>query len=111
MSTELEQIEEAIDSIKNNIAFRDKLRKLRGNTDFHDIIDKGYFTDEAARLVAAKCNPNMQSTEMQSHLDRMIMGVGALQQYFYKIELAGNAASDKLSQYEDTRTEIMREIA
>ena len=106
---QLEAVSLTIDQAKGYISKKNALYRLLDNKDFIDIKKQGKNRDEAARLVSAKCDVNMQSDENQRFLDRMIDGVGALRQYLQHIERQGNGAEGAIKEHENTREEIIAE--
>ncbi len=99
----IEQAQQAIDEMK-------ALNNLRKNKDWMNLIEKGYLEQEAARLVAAKADPNLQDDGNQKQLDRMIHAVGYLRQYLNKIYQFGHTAERTIESHRDTRNEIQEEM-
>ena len=106
---ELQQINLTIEEAQKHIEKMEALDRLRSNKDFTLIIEQGYFVDQAAELVAAKCAPEMSSDEQQKAVDRLILGVGGFQQYLNKLYHLGNQSKRAMSDYYATRDEIMAE--
>jgi len=106
--SQLHNVEIEIDVAKELIAVRDSYVKLSDNKFFKEVILEGYFKKEAARLVMAKSNPNLDEA-MQKNLDNKILGVGGLVQYFNEILRVGDMAQEALGQQEQTREEILAE--
>lgn len=105
---ELEQVEIQIETAKKIISTRDDYVKLSKNRLFKNIIEKGYFQEEAARLVMAKANMGLNDHQ-QARIDNMISGVGSLANYFEMIMRRGNEMEQALSEHEQTREEILAE--
>ena len=76
MSTELEQVEIQIDAAQRMRELRDNCVKLMDSKYFKEVIDEGYFKEEAARLVMAKSS-NLNADQMKL-IDNMQYGIGAL---------------------------------
>ena len=106
----IEQVEVSIETVKEVIAMRDSLIKLSKNREFKKIIETGYFTNEAARVVMGKASPEMQTPERQAAMDKQITAIGGLQQYFGMIMAMGNQAERDLEGHEATREAIQAEI-
>jgi hypothetical protein len=106
---QLRQVQLTIEQAKASIERMKKLQRLFQNEDFQDIINEGYFVEEAARLVGARADANIQGKEQQRHINLLIDGVGALRHYFSNIERWGHMAEDALKNHEETREEILRE--
>ena len=96
-NSQVEQIEISIDQAKSYVARRDSMHKLIKNPDFDAIVTRGYFDVEAARLVMAKAEPNMQTPEAQDALDKQIIGVGYARLYFRSILQLGDVAARDLA--------------
>ena len=104
---QLEEVEIQIEVANKIRAMRDSFVKLQRNKLFKDIIETGYFKEEAARLVMAKSAP---LTEPQQRvIDGMIIGVGALANYFEMIMRRGAEMDTALGEHEQTREEILAE--
>ena len=67
-----------------------------------------YFKEEAARLVMAKSNTNLDEAQQRS-IDNMIAGIGSLSNYFDMIIRRGNEMEVSLKEFEQTREEILAE--
>ena len=104
---QLEQIEVNIKDAKHMVKLANALVKLEKNENFKILIGEGYFIEEAARLVAAKSNIQMQSPEQQKFLDSGIMGLGSLQQFFVKIRAMGEHAENSIIADEETQAELL----
>jgi len=104
---QLAQIKVNISDAKHMVKLAAALEKLKKNENFRLLIEQGYFIEEAARLVAAKSNIAMQSTEQQRFLDSGIMGLGSLQQFFIKIDQMGDRAKDSIEADENTEAELL----
>ena len=77
--TYLEQVEIQIDMANKLRKLRDNCVKLTANEAWKDVIDTGYFKEEAARLVMAKSS-NLNAEQMEL-IDRMQYGIVALSNY------------------------------
>jgi hypothetical protein len=97
---QIEELEVTMEQVKEVIAVRDSLRRLAKNKDFKKIIDIGYFTNEASRVVLAKANPHMQTVERQTVLDNQIIAIGGLRQYFSMLTALGNQAERDLEAHQ-----------
>ena len=71
--TDLEEVEIQIETANKIRSMRDNCLKLMKNRHFKDIIEEGYFKEEAARLVMAKSAP--LTDDHQRYIDGMIIGV------------------------------------
>lgn len=110
MTTELHQIEVTIEQAKDTLEAMRALERLRKNKDFIKLIEEGYLKDEACRLVLARAEPALQTTENQSQLNKMIDGVGYFRQYLNKIYQMGHHAEASIEDHENTRAELLREV-
>ena len=106
---QINQIEVNIESAKEAIACRDSLVKLTKNREFKKIIEDGYFKDEASRIVLVKADPALQSAENQEQLDKQIIAIGELRQYFRMIFAVGAEAERSMTADEQTREELLAE--
>ena len=105
--TDLEQVEIQIDVAQKLRSLRDNCVKLKNNEFFKDVIEEGYFKEEAARLVMTKSS-NL-SPEQMAIIDRMIFGVGALHNYLEGVMRRGAEMDLAIGAHEQTREEILAE--
>ena len=105
--TDLEQVEIQIDMAHKLRKMRDNCVKLTASETWKDIIDTGYFKEEAARLVMAKSS-NLTPEQMQL-IDNMQYGIGALANYIESVMRRGAEMDQALSEHEETREEILAE--
>ncbi len=106
---DLQEIEVSLETAKKSVDTFKAFERLRLNKDFQLIIEKGYFEDEAIRLVAAKSSP--LSVEDQVEVDKDIIGVGRLRQYFIAITQHGRAQENAIKSFEDEQAAILAEEA
>jgi hypothetical protein len=107
--TQVEELEISMEQAKLIISKADNLINLTKNPDFINIITKGYFVNEASRLVLAKATPAMATESLQKDVDNAIIAIGYLQQYFNSIIGMGNMARKSLYESEQTREELLHE--
>jgi len=105
--TDLEQVEIQIDMANKLRKLRDNCVKLTASEPWKDVIDTGYFKEEAARLVMAKSS-NLSSEQMEL-IDRMQYGVGALANFIESVMRRGAEMDQALNEHEETREEILAE--
>ena len=104
-----EEIEISIKQAKEVVDLRDALRRLHNNKDFKKVIKEGYFIDDASRLVLLKADPEMESPENQAIIERQIVAIGQLSQYFGKVEALGNMAERGIEDHATALEEIAAE--
>jgi len=107
--TDLEEVEIQINMAREMIKLRDAYLKLQANKLFKDVIEEGFFKEEAARLVMAKSSD--LAPEYMAKVDSMIMGVGGLSNYFSMVVRRGNEMEQALEDHETTREDILAEEA
>tara|TARA_R110000787_G_scaffold185888_2_gene297479 strand:- start:1366 stop:1704 length:339 start_codon:yes stop_codon:yes gene_type:complete len=105
--TELEELTIQIELADKMRSLRDSCAKLMKNKHFKDVIEIGYFKDEAARLVMAKSSP-LDDTQ-QKTIDGMIIGVGSLANYLNMVMRRGADMDIAVGEHEQTREEILAE--
>jgi hypothetical protein len=105
--TDLEQVEIQIDMANKLRALRDNCVKLTASETWKDVIDTGYFKEEAARLVMAKSS-NLTPEQMQL-IDNMMLGIGALANYIESVMRRGAEMDQAIGEHEETRDEILAE--
>ena len=105
--TDLEQVEIQIEMANKLRKLRDNCVKLTANKAWKDVIDEGYFKEEAARLVMAKSS-NLNAEQMEL-IDRMQYGIVALANYIESVMRRGAEMDQALDEHEETREEILAE--
>ena len=105
--TDLEQVEIQIDMAQKLRKLRDNCVKLTASETWKDVIDTGYFKEEAARLVMAKSS-NLTPEQMKL-IDNMIFGIGAVANYIESVMRRGAEMDQAIGEHEETREEILAE--
>jgi len=103
----MEAVELSIAQAKLSIENREALQRLTGNIDFEKTILEGYFKEEASRLVLLKADPSMDA--YQDQIDKQIIAIGQLRQYFRTIMALGSQAEKAMADDEETREELLAE--
>ncbi len=103
---DLEVVEQQIQTGEAIQKFRDDLIKLQNYPEWKNIIEEGYFKEEAARLVMAKSAD--LSPDSLRLIDNMISGVGAFAQWLEGIKNRGRDVDRYLPEWEETRNEIIQ---
>ncbi len=106
---EVEELEIEIEVANKIRAMRDNCVTMMDSPAYKDIIEEGYFKEEAARLVMAKSAP-LKPEQMQL-IDNMILGVGALQNFLNSIMRRGNDMDRAVQEAEATREDLLQEGA
>ena len=104
----LVQMDVQVSEARKMIAVRDAYLKLVKSKPFKDVIEQAYFKEEAARLVMAKANRSLDE-DTQNHIDKQIVGVGSLANYFEGVMQRGWQAQNDIEQIEKAREEILAE--
>jgi len=105
--SELQQVEIQIEMATKIRKLRDNCVKLMGTKEFKDVIEEGYFKEEAARLVMAKSS-NL-TADQKILIDNMQYGIGALSNWFESVMRRGAEMDQAIGEHEQTREEILRE--
>ena len=106
---QMKQIEMSLEVAKDNIERAAQLARLSKNVDFIALIHEEYFKEEASRAVMLKSEPNIMGKDEQVQVDNIILGIGALRQFFIKCMRMGDMAAKALADDEKTREELMHE--
>ena len=104
---DLEQVEIQIEMASRIRKLRDNCVKLIETPLWKDVIDEGYFKEEAARLVMAKSS-NMNADQKQL-IDNMIYGVGALANWLESVIRRGSEMDQAIGEHEETREDLLKE--
>ena len=95
-------LQQSIKDAKSSLELQAAAERLKTNPDFLAVVQKGYFTDEAVRLVHLKADPNMQTPEKQASIDSQILGVGMFSQYLHLIGFKAELARKSIDADEAT---------
>jgi hypothetical protein len=104
---DLEQVEIQIEMATRIRKLRDNCVKLLDTPLWKDVIEDGYFKEEAARLVMAKSS-NM-TPDQKIMIDNMIYGIGALSNWIESVMRRGSEMDQAIGEHETTREEILAE--
>jgi len=92
------------------LELKQALERLRQNRDFKQVVDEGYLSKAALRLVHAKGDPRYQSQDLQRVILAQIEAVGYFHQYLQQIESAAAMAEKSLADDEQTREALARQL-
>jgi len=101
-SDQVETINIQIEQAKRHVNKMNCVFNLSKNKDFIDVIEKGYFEEEASRLVLLKADPSLQKPEDQASIIRSIDAIGNFRQYLGSVISIGRMMEKSLE--EDTET-------
>jgi len=104
---DVQTIELSIESAKATVERMKVFHRLVENKDFQEIIETGYFEDEAVRLVGALSSPALADEVSQNEMQKDISAIGRLRQYFFAIVQQGRAAEGAIASNEQ-ELELMR---
>lgn len=106
-----EQMVSALDSSiqqhKDAVELGRCLQKLRSNADFKKVINSGYFSQEAVRLVHLKADPGMQTQEKQTGIIKQMDAIGSFSEYLNTVMAKAQWAARSLESDEETRAELL----
>ena len=104
---DVQEIELSIEHATATVNRMKVFMKLVENPGFQEIIEKGYFEDEAVRLVGALASPGLADEVSQNEMQKDIHAIGRLRQYFYAITAQGRAAEGAIKSHEN-ELDLMR---
>ncbi len=105
--SDIQQIELTIEQAKAAIKKATTVRRLCESKDFKEVIEKGYFQENAARLVMLRAEPNMQEAEQQDSILKEIDAIGQLRQHILTILMLGNNAQKALVDNEEMLDDLI----
>ena len=108
-SDNIENIELSINVAKQYVDRMNSIYTLSKNKDFKDVIETGYFENEASRLVLLKADPTMQKPEDQAAILRSIDAIGHFRQYLGNVIQVGRMMEKSMMDDQDTRNELLAE--
>ena len=108
-SDQVETINIQIEQAKKHVNKMNCVFNLSKNKDFIDVIEKGYFEEEASRLVLLKADPNLQKPEDQASIIRSIDAIGHFRQYLGSAISIGRMMEKSLEEDTETFQEMLGE--
>lgn len=105
------QLEANIRSAKEIVEIEAAMIRLKENRDFQKVILKGYFEQEAVRLVHLMADPSMQTKERQDSIHFQQRAIAGLADYFRTVSFNAGVARKAISSDEATIEEILAEEA
>jgi hypothetical protein len=91
ITNEINSIEIHLKEAQEKVQLGEDLKALMKNRAFKRLITERYFKEEPARLVMLKACPNAQAEEVQDEINKDIIAIGGLFQFFCAIEGEANA--------------------
>ena len=98
-------MEQSLIEAQKAVTRRDKMVKLVNGKLFDEIIQDGYFRDEAARLATALTNPSMQDDIDQRNLIEMTKAIGHIQNWILNVTREGNTAEMQIEEWKKEEIE------
>jgi hypothetical protein len=105
----IENIDISIEHAEKYVNKMNSVFNLSKNKDFIDVIEKGYFEEEASRLVLLKADPNLQKPDEQASILRSIDAIGHFRQYLGTVINIGRMMEKSLMADIETRNELLAE--
>lgn len=106
MPSEIELLERSLEYAEMRKALGDKMLKLANNKDFQEIIEIGYYRDEASRLTGLLGDPDFKD---QGAISNDLQAIAAFQRYCRKLTREGEMAEKEIidckSAIEEIRTD------
>ena len=110
--TSTDEMKALENNIKHNTAVLElgySLERLRINKDFQKVVLKGYFEQEAVRLVLLKADANMQPVAHQESIVKQIDAIGALSGYFNTVRHLASMAERSIESDGATLEDMLAE--
>jgi hypothetical protein len=109
MNEQIENLEVSINEAKKYVDKMHSVLALTKNRDFVDVIERGYFENEASRLVLLKADPSMQKPEDQAAILKSIDAIGYFRQYLRTTIQMGRMMEKSMQEDQATREELLAE--
>lgn len=106
-----EQIDISIAQAKSTIETYKVLERLMNYPEYKEIIEQGYFINQAVDAVAMKAAPGMDHDAAQKGLNNKIIGIGELRQYFITIRTLASEAEKAINRGREEQAFIDEEEA
>ena len=105
------QIEISMEQAKSVIERKQTTLKMIESAAFKEIIEEGYFKEEAARLVGLMADPEFVSEERQEEIRNDMMGISSLRFYIVNLLRMGSQMEQSLAASEEALDELRDEEA
>jgi len=109
MNDQIREIEIHIEQAKKDVEYGNTLDRLRKNKDFIEIVEEGFFRNEAERVCALKASPHIQGDGEQAQIDNIIISIGGFREYLRTINQLRSMALQAIADDEQARDEILLE--
>lgn len=103
---DLQTINVSIEQAQKDVDKRESLYRLMKNRDFKALFMKGFFEEEAIRLVELKSHPAQQGELEQLIIDNQIRSIGMLKQFMNTIRVKGDMSERAIADHEQMREHI-----
>ena len=110
LEKELKEIEISIEELQVHVDRKAMLKRLMGNFDFQELIEKDYFINEASRMLLLRDDPGLPANK-KVFLEADMHGPGAFKRYLNTILQLGDIAESNITQMHETMEEINEQIA
>ncbi|MBL1322176.1 MAG: hypothetical protein COA63_014125 [Methylophaga sp.] len=107
---EIEEIEVSIEEAKQVVARGDLLNKLINTPEFQELVDKGYFNDEAIRLVNLYNDPSVP-VDARALVANDLGGIGAFKRYLRVIGMMAQTAQNEIDSHKANLEYIQEEMS
>jgi len=107
--SQMEMLEISLNTAKDRVAKMESLNNLVKNEDFINIIDTGYFKEEASNVVLLLATPGHADEASQKRIMKNIDSIGFLRQYFSGIIQLGMQAHKAIKDHEEMKDELIAE--
>lgn len=104
----LDIIENSIEHARSRIAKAEAVTRLFNNTDFNEVLVKGYIEKEAVRLVGLYGSGRLPE-EMRVDVERDMHAIGAFESYLQRTITDGHTAVSDLETAQQNRDEYIAE--
>jgi hypothetical protein len=105
----VENIDVSIEHATKGVLKMNSILALHKNRDFIEVIDRGYFEEEASRLVLLKADPSLQDPESQASIIKSIDAIGHFRQYLGTTISIGRMLEKSLMEDMETKRELLEE--
>lgn len=102
-------IERDIRKAKDAIELGNTVNRLKLNRDFKEVVLKGFFEQEAVRLVHLKGEPHMQEPDSQRSIIGQMDAIASFSQYLNAIFGKAKMAAASLADSEEVLAELLDE--
>lgn len=103
---DIKAIELSVEQARKIVEFGKAIKRLEKTSEYKTVIQDGYFTEEAARLVHLTADPNMADSTRQAGIQQAIRAIAEFRMYLQVKSLEAEMAEKAIEEAKDELAQI-----